>query len=276
MPETKIRTYREHIALMERLDADDTGVLRDLEASIREYYGPDWVIESFDGQEVAIAMEGEYQDVSEDLRAWACDLRDKIPEESDTIRVYIAAAYRGLADFSHLGRAVGFAHQKGGDGALSTWINLHFRRMASEMRLLAEGESDRGDSLSLNREIAYCCDKVRQTEEITEGTVQLRSAVAQASEEAGMKGAAELIAQIRVPEHRIAEALEEMPAADLLLTAAAQANDDHDEAGFSPLSRWRRHSEGWWAAGLHRVMRQLASLLEERVEPNTSREEERS
>lgn len=275
MPETKIRTYRERIALMERLDADDSGVLEDLESSIREHYGSDWVIESFDGQELVIAMEGEYQDVSEDLRAWAHELRGKIPEESDTIRVYIAAAYRGLADFSHLGRAVGFAHQKGGDGELSTWINLHFRRMASEMRLLAEGASNRGDSLSLNREIAYCCDKVRQTEEITEGTVQLRSAVAQASEEAGMKGAAELIAQIRVPEHRIAEALEEMPEADLLLAAAAQANDDYDEAGFSPLSRWRRHSEGWWATGLHRVMHHLAGLLEDQVTSNTPGEEGR-
>lgn len=263
MAETKTRTDRQTIQLVDGIDNDDPTTVEKLDEMISHTYGPAWCVESIEGFQVTIARKLIYKDVSADLQTWADDLYDRLFSGGDTITpLYIAAGYHGLADFSHLGRVVGLAQERGDEDAMGVWIGSHFRRVAADLRLISEGKNARGASVNIDSEVAYSCDRIRQTQEVTQGTPRLREAVTESSRVVGLQDVSHLVAQIRVPEHRLAQAFEELPQADVLLAAASQLNDERGDHGHDPLAPWKRDSGGWWAMGLGRVMHRLGDLLE--------------
>lgn len=263
MAVTESRTLRKTVHLAPDVDVDDPTTREELASEIEASYGPGWLTESAEGSSMTIALEYTYEDVSEDLNSWAQSLYGNLTADGDVLApLYVAAAYHGLADFSHLGRVVGFAHERGGEDSMALWINLHFRRVAEDLHRIAAGKNDRGASVSSNPEVAYSCDRIRQTQEATQGTPRLRNAIAEISEKAGFEDISEMIGQIRLPEAWLARAFEELPSAETLLTAARSTNDDRGDHGYDPLTAWRRNSGGWWAMGLGRVMHRLGDLLE--------------
>lgn len=260
MGEVKEQSVSLELPLADGVSFDDPTIKQQVRESIDTYYGKQWRIEHHNDS-LRVVRDYTYIDVSEDVHQWANRTYRLLSENGDTLTpLYVAAAYHGMADFSHLGRIVGSKSDQ--HSTLSTHLKSHFKLLAAELRSIPF-RSIRQPSTQEDPDLAYSAERIRQSQEVSEGTPRLRRRIVEHYDSVGYENAALLVPSVKVPEDRIADALDNLPAAETLLHAAVQANELRGDNGFEPLAAWKRESTGWWAMGIGRVMHQLADMLEQ-------------